>query len=94
MAEEKDKNPNPGEQNPDQEKDKNLNPDEQNPDQEKGKKTDKQSALIASYKKGYPKEKAFHVTSDYQVFLEKDLAMAKIHQKTVDANKEVQTIKA
>ena len=80
-------NPNSGGNNP--------NPDGQTQEQEKDKPKDtKPSALIVSYKKAYPKEKAFHVTSDNQVFLEKDLALAKMHQKKTDATKEVQTIEA
>jgi len=78
-----------------EEKDKNQNSAGQSPEQEKqGKSTNtKMSVLIASYKKSYPNEKTFHVTSDYQVFLGKDLALAKMHQKKADANKEVQTVK-
>ena len=82
MADEN-KNPNPGVQNPEQEQEK------------QGKQTDgKLSALMASYRKSYPGEKTFHVTSDYQVFLGKDLALAKMHQRKADAGKEVQTVKA
>jgi len=78
------------------EEEKDKNPDVQNPEQDKqGKQADtKLSTLIASYKKSYPDEKTFHVTSDNQVFLGKDLALAKMHQRKADANKEVQTVKA
>ena len=58
------------------------------------KKDENLSALIAAYKKSYPKEKTFHVTSDKQVFLSKDLDMAKLHQKSVSVEGGVQTIKA
>lgn len=44
------------------------------------------------YRKAYPKEKCFHVTSDNQVFLSVDESLAKRHQKTVDKTKEVKTI--
>jgi len=44
------------------------------------------------YRKAYPKEKCFHVTSDKQVFLSCDLSLAKRHQKTVDETKDVKTI--
>jgi hypothetical protein len=49
-------------------------------------------AFIAPYRKAYPKEKQFHITSDKQVFLGKDLHYAKMHQKQADANKQVTTI--
>jgi hypothetical protein len=63
-------------------------PDDKKPEDKKIK------SLIESYKKSYPKEKAFHVTSDYQVFLSGDLAFAKAHQRTVDKGKKVQTIES
>lgn len=52
----------------------------------------KLDTLIESYKKAYPKESAFHVTSDNQVFLNKDAALAKMHQRGIDKEKQVQTI--
>ena len=41
----------------------------------------KYPAFLGSYVKSYPNEKVFHVTSDNQVFLDKDYHMAKLHQK-------------
>lgn len=55
-------------------------------------KDSKLDALIASYRKAYPREKTFHVTSDYQVFLKTDAALAKMHQRSVDKEKSIQTI--
>jgi hypothetical protein len=46
------------------------------------------------YRKCYPREREFHRTSDGQVFLSRDLSMAKKHQRSVDQAKEVTTIKA
>lgn len=43
--------------------------------------------------KAYPKETAFHVTSDKQVFLGKDLNLARFHQRSLKTEGEVQTIK-
>lgn len=56
------------------------------------KATEKKADFMDHYRKAYPKERSFHVTSDKQVFLSGDLALAKRHQKTVDASKEVETI--
>ncbi len=49
--------------------------------------------FLESYLKAYPKEKAFHVTSDRQVFLEKDLSLARLHQRELKNEGKVQTIK-
>lgn len=40
-------------------------------------------AFLESYVKAYPNEKVFHVTSDRQVFLDKDYHMAKVHQRSL-----------
>jgi hypothetical protein len=53
---------------------------------------DEMTAFIALYRKSYPKENVFHVTSDWQVFLGHDLQYAKTHQKQVDANRQVTTL--
>ena len=45
--------------------------------------------FIADYVKGYPKEKLFLITSDWQVFLSDNKAEAAEHQKGVDKSKEV-----
>ena len=50
-------------------------------------------SFLESYLKAYPKEKAFHVTSDNQVFLEKDLSLARLHQRELKNEGKVQTIK-
>lgn len=50
-------------------------------------------AFLESYRKAYPKEKAFHVTTDNQVFLEKDLSLARLHQRGLKNEGKVQTIK-
>ncbi len=48
--------------------------------------------MMAYYRKAYPKEKCFHVTSDNQVFLSGNEALARRHQKSVNPGKEVETI--
>lgn len=48
---------------------------------------------LVPYVKAYPNEKAFHVTSDKQVFLEKALSMARLHQNSLKNGEKVQTIK-
>lgn len=40
-------------------------------------------AFLEGYIKSYPDEKAFHVTSDRQVFLDKDYNLAKLHQNSL-----------
>lgn len=72
-------------------------PDADKPEPQK--KTEKSKAtrdippFLESYMKAYPKETAFHVTSDKQVFLEKDLNLARFHQRSLKTEGEVQTIK-
>lgn len=39
--------------------------------------------FLQGYIKSYPGEKAFHVTSDRQVFLDKDYNLAKLHQNSL-----------
>lgn len=53
----------------------------------------KDAAFIAPYANAYPKEKAFHVTSDRQVFLERDRGLAVLHQTSLDNGEKIQTIK-
>lgn len=62
---------------------------------EKSKKQDKQSPaekLVDSYRKSYPDNKVFYVTSDMQVFLQIDQNMAILHQKTLK-NGELEIVK-
>lgn len=54
---------------------------------------EKEAAFIAPYAKAYPKEKAFCVTSDRQVFLEKDRGLAVLHQNSLGNGEKVQTLK-
>lgn len=56
-------------------------------------KQEKDAAFIAPYTKAYPGEKVFHVTSDKQVFLEKDRGLAVLHQNSLGTDEKVQTIK-
>lgn len=44
---------------------------------------------IAPYLSAYPNEKEFHITSDGQVFLGKDLLYARVHQHSLKDGKEV-----
>ncbi len=44
------------------------------------KKDDALTALAKGYAKLYPKNKTFHITSDKQVFLDKDKGLADLHQ--------------
>ena len=60
---------------------------------EKSKATRDIPPFLESYMKAYPKETAFHVTSDKQVFLGKDLNLARFHQRSLKTEGEVQTIK-
>ena len=48
---------------------------------------------LVPYVKAYPKERTFHVTTDKQVFLEKDLNLARLHQNSLKNGEKVQTIK-
>ena len=50
-------------------------------------------AFLEPYLKAYPGERTFHVTSDKQVFLEKDFNLARFHQKGLKNGEKVQTIK-
>lgn len=58
---------------------------------EQPRKTDPFKALAASYAKYYPHCKAFHITSDKQVFLDKDKNLALLHQAGLGEG-EVRTI--
>lgn len=60
---------------------------------EKESKEDKIPVYLRPYVKAYPSEKTFHVTSDHQVFLEKNKSLAVLHQKSINSNERVQTIK-
>lgn len=77
----------------------NTNPTIPEDKKSKGKATEKESkedkipAYLRPYAKAYPGEKAFHVTSDQQVFLEKNKNLAVLHQKSINGNERVQTIK-
>lgn len=59
----------------------------------KESKEDKIPVYLGPYVKAYPGEKAFHVTSDHQVFLEKNKSLAVFHQKSINSSEKVQTIK-
>lgn len=56
-------------------------------------KSKEQQEFIDPYIKAYPKERVFHVTSDRQVFLERDRSLAVLHQNTLGNEGKVQTIK-
>lgn len=49
--------------------------------------------ILEPYIKAYPKERTFHVTTDKQVFLEKDLNLARLHQRRLKNGEKIQTIK-
>nr|WP_306449049.1 hypothetical protein [Odoribacter splanchnicus] len=49
--------------------------------------------ILEPYIKAYPKERTFHVTTDKQVFLEKDLNLARLHQRSLKNGEKIQTIK-
>lgn len=53
---------------------------------------DPYKALVAEYKKAYPKNKELHITSDGQVFLAGDKNLAQMHQRTLEGG-EVKTYK-
>lgn len=59
----------------------------------KESKEDKIPVYLRPYVKAYPGEKTFHVTSDHQVFLEKNKSLAVFHQKSISSSERVQTIK-
>lgn len=50
-------------------------------------------ALALEYAKRYPKEKEFHITTDKQVFLSRDLSLARAHQRSLGGDGQVETIK-
>ncbi len=50
-------------------------------------KGDPFAALAKEYAKLYPKNKTFHITSDKQVFLEKNKSMADLHQRNQKGGK-------
>lgn len=41
--------------------------------------------FLKQYMERYPDNKTFHVTSDNMVFLEKDLSLARLHQKSLQS---------
>lgn len=53
----------------------------------------KYADLLAPYWKQYPREKAFIVTGDKQVFFEKDRGMAAYHQNSLANGEKIQIIK-
>lgn len=53
----------------------------------------KKEELVEAYKRAYPKEKAFLVTSDGQVFLERNRSLATLHQRGLGNEEKVQIIK-
>ena len=53
----------------------------------------KKEEVVEAYKKAYPKEKAFVVTSDGQVFLERNKNLALLHQRGLRNEEKVQIIK-
>ncbi|MEG1573223.1 MAG: hypothetical protein RR328_06685 [Bacteroidales bacterium] len=57
------------------------------------KDAEKLPSFIKSYAKSYPKEKVFYVSSDQQVFLEKDYSLAVLHQNSLKNEQKIQTIK-
>lgn len=59
---------------------------------QKDKTGDALSEFLAPYRKAYPKCRAFHVTSDRMVFLDGDLSLAKVHQRSLGGG-EVETHK-
>ena len=65
--------------------------EEKDPQNTQTSKVEKKPHFIDAYKKAYPKEKLFYVTSDKQVFLVKDKHLAKFHQKGLKGG-EVETI--
>ena len=58
-----------------------------------GKTKTRIEILVEKYAKAYPREKVFHVTSDMQVFLSKDKNLAELHQRSLDKEENLQTIK-
>lgn len=58
-------------------------PEKKDPKKDKAAKSKEKEDFIEPYKRSYPKEKLFYVTSDKQVFLKKDHQFAKLHQKSL-----------
>ena len=58
---------------------------------EQARKADPFQALAEKYAKAYPDCRAFHITSDGQVFLDKDKNLAQYHQKGLGEG-EVRTV--
>lgn len=54
---------------------------------------DPHKALVAQYKKAYPKNGELHITTDGQVFLAPDKSLAQLHQRSLSGNGEVKTYK-
>lgn len=48
-------------------------------------------AFLEDYIKAYPGERVFHVTSDHQVFLDKDYGLAVNHQRSLPGDDYIQT---
>lgn len=65
-------------------------PPEANTEEEAGEKA-KLDEKMGSYRQHYPTETLFLITSDGQVFLERNKADATAHQQQLDANKSVVT---
>lgn len=59
---------------------------------EDGKYVKRTPAFLGPYRKAYPKCRVFHVTSDRMVFLDGNLNMAKVHQRSI-GDGEVETYK-
>ncbi|MEG1763345.1 MAG: hypothetical protein RR256_07040, partial [Bacteroidales bacterium] len=49
--------------------------------------------FMKGYLKNYPGEKVFYITSDKQVFLEKDHSLAVLHQASLKNEQKLQTLK-
>lgn len=54
---------------------------------------DAMAKFIVPYAKAYPAERLFYVTSDKQVFFEKNKELGVAHQNSLKNGKEIQTIK-
>ena len=51
-----------------------------------------EKAAKKGYLERYPENRIFHVTSDGMVFLEKDLSLARLHQRSLGGEGEVESI--
>ena len=78
-------------ENETQEQEKNTLDQPEKIEGKKGKA--KVELLVERYAKAYPREKVFHVTSDMQVFLSRDKNLAELHQKSLEKDEKIQTIK-